>query len=296
MILPSATEELSLAVFHDRDPDRLFVILTTYIDESGTHGEPTMILGGRVAALGQWIDFDKKWKRLLKKEEIPYFHGTDMLGRKKQFRGWSDSRCLRFIERAQRIVGRHTRIGFAANIDIHDYKTVYRAAERPRKLKIDSKYGLCFRVMLVEMPRLIRRSLPDGNHTIHFVLESGDANCGDAKAIFDEAKKGAPDELRSMLGTLTYGDKADFPGLQAADMISFGALHAERKGSAELTHLPGGEFTVAEMERAVPYRSPIMRYDVTREVMLDFVEKGKAEIEERRRWWFEGRKHPKKPD
>jgi hypothetical protein len=53
-------------VFRGGSRKRLFVIVTVYIDESGTHdGSPVLIMAGWVGRFGQWASFDPKWERLL---------------------------------------------------------------------------------------------------------------------------------------------------------------------------------------------------------------------------------------
>ena len=49
------------------------MIVTVYIDESGTHDSGYTILGGWVGRLGQWAGFDPKWDKLLKRSELTYF-------------------------------------------------------------------------------------------------------------------------------------------------------------------------------------------------------------------------------
>lgn len=268
------------------------MLVTVYIDESGTHaGSPVMVLGGRIAKLGQWIDFDKKWRRLLRTNDLKYAHSTELRKQRGEFAGWSASQCDDFVTEAHKIIGRHTLCGFAITLDHDDYQKVYRAAKRPPKLKIDSKYGLCFRVMLMNVMRWIKRSLPDGNHEIHFVLENGDPGSGDAQAILNEAKKTAPDDLRDMLRTLTYGEKARFPGLQAADFVSTGAFHREQESDPRLIRLPE-KHVIRGDAKLVSYKSPVLRLEITPAVMNFIVENGIADIEERKRFWIEGRKSP----
>jgi hypothetical protein len=54
------------------------VIVTVYIDESGTHESGYTILGGWVGRLGQWATFDPKWNSLLKRSDLTYFHSKKM--------------------------------------------------------------------------------------------------------------------------------------------------------------------------------------------------------------------------
>jgi Protein of unknown function (DUF3800) len=290
---PGAIGALALAVFHDWEPDRrLFVIISIFIDESGTHqGSPIMTLGGRVARLGQWVDFDRAWRRLLKREGLDYFHGTEFRGKKGQFKGWKDARCASFLSEAQKLVGKYTLFGFAVTMKHDDYKDVYRAGNKPNKLKVDSKYGLCFRLCLLHVPRVIRRSLKSKTLQVNFVLESGDPGSGDAKPVLDEAKKFAPTELSEVLGILSYGDKKTIPGLQAADLIAFSAFHAEQTGRIPLLDLHKNH-TIDEGRKRVPYKSPVIKLELTPEVMTELISKGLIEIEERERFWKEGRKNP----
>src|SRR5260221_10147590 len=67
------------AIYHRWDPAQIFVIVTAYGDESGTHdgpdGSPIMMLAGYVATLGQWNRFDVGWRRAIARAGLPgYFH------------------------------------------------------------------------------------------------------------------------------------------------------------------------------------------------------------------------------
>jgi hypothetical protein len=49
---PGPTGSLSLSLHHRWEPERPFVLITTYLDESGTHGSSTlMTMGGYVGKL-----------------------------------------------------------------------------------------------------------------------------------------------------------------------------------------------------------------------------------------------------
>src|SRR5215831_2982391 len=68
---PTAT--LALGIYHSWVPEQVFVIITAYGDESGTHvGSPMQILSGYVATLGQ------AWRRAITRAGLPgYFHATE---------------------------------------------------------------------------------------------------------------------------------------------------------------------------------------------------------------------------
>jgi hypothetical protein len=60
------------------------------------------------------------------------------------------------------------------------------------------------------------------------VLESGASNAGDAVRIFNLFKAHAPPHLVGMAGTVTFGGKKDFPGLQAADGTASSVFRLEK--------------------------------------------------------------------
>jgi hypothetical protein len=275
-------------VFHDWKPERLFVIVTVYIDESGTHdGSPVMVLAGQVAKLGQWVDFDARWRRLLKREGVEYFHAKEFRSRSGPFAGWSPERSERFLRRAEKIISKFTFCGFTTVLDPRDYQQVYRAAKKPKRFKNDSKYGLCFRLVLLELPRLIQRSLNRDDLEINFVLELGDPGSGDAVVIFEDAKRDAPEELSRLLGVLSYGEKRIFPGLQAADLIAFGAFRREQRSPDDVISLPKG-YTVQGSKGEANYHPPVFKFPFTAAVINELLRKGIADIEDRRRFWREG--------
>jgi len=54
------------------------VLLTVYIDESGTHDDPPLIMGGIIGRLGQWATLDERWRRMLSQNGIPHFHSKSL--------------------------------------------------------------------------------------------------------------------------------------------------------------------------------------------------------------------------
>jgi hypothetical protein len=63
------------------------MIVITYVDEAGTHGAaPHMVMGALVGRLGQWAYFDKKWRKMLRRNGIAYFHSKEWKHRPQCFR------------------------------------------------------------------------------------------------------------------------------------------------------------------------------------------------------------------
>ncbi len=66
------------------------MILTAYIDESGTHGpSPVSVMAGYVADARQWHKFDKRTSKLFRRYGVDICHAIDLKRGDGAFRGWS---------------------------------------------------------------------------------------------------------------------------------------------------------------------------------------------------------------
>ena len=136
---PTAT--FALGVYHRWEPGQVFVIVTTYGDESGTHdgpdGSPIMMLAGWVATLGQWDHFDIGWDRAIVRAGLPgYFHATEH---------WDTEAGQKFTPLATKLQKKHMLFGYVIELDKESYDKHYIAGNRPRKPQLDTRYSLCFR-------------------------------------------------------------------------------------------------------------------------------------------------------
>jgi Protein of unknown function (DUF3800) len=219
---------LALALCHKWEPRRVFVIITAYIDESGTHGGATMIMSCLVGRLGQWAQFDSKWGHHLRDNRLTYYHSKQMKHSRGEFKGWDNNRKLAFLTKAGKLTEKHTMFGITAVLGERDYVAHYINNARPREEQLDSRYGLCFRFCLLRTVDILGHMLGGrGDLDLHFVLESGHNNFGDAERIFGLYKKHGSAHMTKMLRTITAGDKKDFAGLQTADSGAYHTLSSE---------------------------------------------------------------------
>ena len=68
------TGKLCVALAHRWEPDRQFMILTSYLDESGTHGGDVTIMAGFLADARQWRKFEKRTTKLFARFRVDIFH------------------------------------------------------------------------------------------------------------------------------------------------------------------------------------------------------------------------------
>ncbi|MBV8173824.1 MAG: DUF3800 domain-containing protein [Verrucomicrobia bacterium] len=248
---------------------------TAYLDESGTHDSPIMLMGGYLAKDIQWKKFDAEWKALLHSEGIRSAHGKDLLQGKKQFEGWSRQRRDGFVLKAHKIITNNLELGLTAIIRQDDYDSLYKGQPNPDKLREDTKYGILFRgcLLLVELA-VTGNKVPPKDVALNIVMEGGHKNSGDVSRLFNLAKKEHLPGCEHVLGILTFGDKNSY-GLQAADLLIYAANRLERDDhSTQPTNVETSPHILLPGEPAgqgfKEYRVPITR-KMLQDLQADFL-------------------------
>ena len=68
---------------------RLERAFTAYVDESGTdEGNRFIVLGGLLSDGKRWMAFSRRWKKILKKADVPYSHMREFAHNSGAFRKW----------------------------------------------------------------------------------------------------------------------------------------------------------------------------------------------------------------
>ena len=118
-------------------------------------------------------------------------------------------------------------------LDNADYERDYKTGEKPRRLRMDSRYGLCFRNCLYHfaieaLKRRYKKKLPE----LHIVLEAGHVNWGDAERIFNEVKAELDALGSNILRTITKAAKDESDPLMMADFLAHSTYLMELKERA----------------------------------------------------------------
>ncbi len=204
---------------------------TGYLDESGTHvGSDVTVMGGLLARADQWKYFQKGFNRIKKEHDFRVFHTKKFKRKKGAFKGWTNDQCLALIADLGRLTGTGLTDGVAIALDNSTYERHYKSDGKPNKARLDSKYGLCFRMciyhfMLETMKRKYRKKYPD----LHIVLEAGHPNSGDAERIFSEIKQEFDSVGICILRTLTIAAKDKCDPLMMADFVAHSTLMLDRR-------------------------------------------------------------------
>jgi Protein of unknown function (DUF3800) len=253
-------------------------VYTGYMDESGTHdGSPITVMGGVLARAEEWRSFEERFECARKVHGFNVFHTKKFKRRAGDFKGWTNEKCLALLSDLAQLTGGGLLTG-AASVTLGNdaYDRYYKGDGAPRKVRLDSKYGLCFRTCLLHfivetMKRQYRKKMPD----LHIVIEAGHRNSGDAERIFLEFKKELRDAGADMLRTLTLAEKDDCGQLMMADFVAhttFSMGISDKPGPRDITPFIQGpqarrlkRATVLHLE-STPEALAAMRADVIKKV------------------------------
>lgn len=195
------------------------MILTAYFDEADTHGPaPTVILACFVGHAYQWERFEKRLIKLRRKFGFTVFHTKHFKSRSGEFSGWSDARCQELIRALIQLISRNLISGISVHLERDRYLNEYRAAPIPKKLHLDSQYGVCFRGCLAALLKILEER---GNKDrLNVIMERGHANVRDCERIFNDLKLRFKHVGVDLLGSWTVETKVSCAPLMVADMLA----------------------------------------------------------------------------
>lgn len=232
--IPRATDfigNLCIALAHRWEPERISVLIYTgYFDESGTHdGSPVTVMGGIMANARQWARFDAAFVRTKKKYGFSVFHTKQFKRRAGAFKGWPNEKCVALTLTLAHITHDAFTESVAMALDNSDYERDYKLGEAPRKVRLDTKYGLCFRNCLYHFAiTVLKRRYKNKLPSLHIVLEAGHRNFGDAERIFNEVKAELDALGANILRTITKAAKDECDPLMMADFVAHSTYVMER--------------------------------------------------------------------
>jgi hypothetical protein len=257
---PIAT--LELGMYHRWEPRQVFVIITAYGDESGTHDDsPNMMLAGHVSTLGQWNRFDIGYQQAIQRAGLPgYFHATEH---------WDTEAGAKFAPLLRKLEKKYVRFGYVIELDKDSYEQYYVAGNRPKKPQLDTRYALCFRFLgaflITRLPVLLGRN----DITLNIVLEEGAVGAKDCHRIVQEWRK-LPEtqDIAQMLSGVSFAPKKKFPGLQVSDALSFGAWKIAPTGP-EMVDLPQ-DVSLASARSATQWKPTIFHCRLDQPILESF--------------------------
>jgi hypothetical protein len=272
--------ELCVALRHEWQPKALFVIFTAYFDEADTHGPaPTVILAGFLGHAYQWRRFETKLGRIQSRYGFRVFHAKDFKAKSGDFAGWSDYKCRDLIADLTDLVGQNLTEGLTVALERDRYLAEYRAPPIPKKLNLDSQYGVCFRSCLSHLIDLMaKRNYRD---KLHIIFEGGHKNVGDCLRIFQDLRARCDRHGYPFLGTLTVETKENCMPLMVSDFLA--ASYSMMKDDQSKTNLSLTDYMA--LAPAPPKNEASLTFldlkpDALRKLKTDFERFRQMEIEE----------------
>jgi hypothetical protein len=239
---------LALSLRPSNPCEGLYGVFTGYYDESGTHGgSPFTILAGFVGSAENWARFEREWSKVLRNHGITHLRAKQLFHRQKQHKGWKDRQIERLWNDILYVIQDRRDDFFASKTLLRedDYTRSYVDGGPLKRERLDSRYALCLRAFLDFNPLFFTdRGRRHAEVPVNFVLEAGHRNAPDALRVFNEVKSDKRIPHRHLIGSISFGEKKEFPALQAADMLAylFYQTECERRDELPLLQEQYGPF------------------------------------------------------
>jgi hypothetical protein len=206
------------------------LLYTAYFDESDTHGpSPTVIMACFLGNARQWELFGRRLRNLQRRDGFTIFHATEFKSKSGEFTGWAETKCMQLVNDLTELV-RLTE-GVTMYLERERYVNEYRKPPIPKKMSLDSQYGVCFRACMAHVIAIV---MADGKrHKLNAVIEDGHPNVGDTIRIFNDMRLQVKHRLgMDLLGTMTKAKKKQSPPLMVCDFQAYTYLRMRASKAA----------------------------------------------------------------
>jgi hypothetical protein len=166
-------------------------------------------------------------KALQRRDGFRVFHAKDFRAGRGEFLEWSQPKRNRLVRDLAVAIRDELTEGVTITLPRALYEREYRSPPVPKRMRLDSQYGICFRFCLyMLLQRLNRDQKP---FKLHVVIEAGHKNARDAERIFNEVKSAHEENGSKALGTITIAKKSECSLLMIADFQAHASYLSERR-------------------------------------------------------------------
>ncbi len=207
------------------------VLYIAYIDESDTHdASPTMTMAAFLGSARQWELAGRRLRKLQKKYGFSVFHATDFKNRKKEFAGWTDLKSMALVNDLTELVRDELTEGVSITLSRAQYLTEYRNTPFPRRMPVDSQYGVSFRGCLAHLVDIVMTQR--GKNRLDVVVEAGHKNAGAVRTVFADIERNMAERGLDVLGRVMIAKKAETAQLMLADFLAhtFALIERDAQG------------------------------------------------------------------
>ena len=138
------------------------MLVTAYMDESGTHNSGVTTLTALAANADQWDRLQKKVTALFSEYKLrrPY-HSKELWDSDHDFKGWKINEKIKFHDELSDIINRNVEVGCVVVLKDKEYNEYYRTGNKAN-VSYESRYCLCFRAAFdFLLNRVVRRLVSD---------------------------------------------------------------------------------------------------------------------------------------
>lgn len=213
-----SAHEYLLALLHVLVPgNNAVAVIQAYFDESGTHdGSPAMCVAGYIYDGKRCADMDVKWRSVLSRYGLPYFHMVDCAHGAKPFDRLSSE------ERAdveKEIIGLITGHAICGQYAVA-CEPIYDGIMHP--LGMGSAYTFCCFMALEGVAQWCNRS--GFNGSVAYFFESGHKYQAQSNSLMNGIAKSDKMRTKFRYGSHTFADKCNIRPLQSADVLAWHAI------------------------------------------------------------------------
>lgn len=227
--------KLRTAATHVEEMAELFgsewLMVVFYGDESGTHGKGDYVISGYLSHITSWRLFRKVWERALaapSPRPIKYLkmsewqHRDVSKGHKGEFLGWSDIDAQLKLAHMVSVLGVMLNKGIIGEFTCSISWDLYNSCiDGDCKTVFNDPYYFNLGQITRQAVRSVKQVDPEFDGIIHFVFDSGNSAELDAHKHFAYIKRYAEPDIQRSIGSISFADDHNEPGLQVADLMAW---------------------------------------------------------------------------
>ena len=197
------------------------VVLKIYMDETGIHDDAEMVaVGGYIARPRTWRDWTKHWnihKRRVPdgRKSIGVFHSTDCANYWGEFEGWTVEIRDPYVAQLLPVMPAHELAGIVIGVNLVHLAAAFKECPNLEEM-FGTPYTACFQ-WAISIIMEIATERGNGER-MAFIHEVNDYKA-DVFKSFDYVKTYLNPKKIPM--TIGFGTKAEYPPLQAADVLAY---------------------------------------------------------------------------
>ncbi len=192
------------------------LMLRAYMDESGHSDDPdvqVMSIGGCVAHLAAWQQFESEWKRVLEDFKVSQLHMRTFAHFQGEFENWKENQRREFLSRLMAIIDRYITAHVGAAVILSEYQRL--TSEQQSEL-LDPYYA-CFQVCV--RGAAIQAVGLEPRENVEVVFADHPEFGRRAFDLYTACREDL--DVRNRLGPISFASPDKCVQLQAADLVAY---------------------------------------------------------------------------